>query len=246
MSSRVLLIHSGGLTSRQWRKLGADLAPNHDVLIPDLLGYGEQERWPAGQPFHFRDDVAHLANVLDGVPAHIVGHSYGGLLALQLALSHPGVIRSIAVYEPVAFGVLRDDAEARTEINKITAYAPDEHGHDEAWLRGFVDWWQGPGVWATLSAKTQQSFRDVGWKLSQEVASLSADITDAGIYGTIHAATLLLAGAKTQPLELRVCEGLAAALPNATLTVFPEYGHMGPITHADEVNAVIADFVNSH
>ncbi len=246
MASRVLLIHSGGLTSRQWRKLGAVLEPNHDVLMPDLLGYGDRERWPVGKPFHFRDDVGHLANELDGVPAHIVGHSYGGLLALQLAISHPGLIRSIAVYEPVAFGILRDDTGAGRELSKITAYVPDRDGNDEAWLAGFVDWWQGPGVWATLSAKSQQSFRDVGWKLSQEVASLSADHTDAGIYGTIHASTLLLAGANTQPVELRVCERLAVTLPNAKLTVFPELGHMGPVTHAEQVNAVIAAFVNSH
>ncbi len=246
MSSRVLLIHSGGLSSRQWRKLGELLSPDHDVVMPDLLGYGAQERWPIGKPFHFRDDVGHLANLLDGTRAHIVGHSYGGLLALQLALSHPGLIRTIAVYEPVAFGILRDDTGARSDILEITAYAPDDDGNDESWLTGFVDWWQGPGVWATLSPKTQQSFRDVGWKLSEEVASLSADHTDAGIYGTIHASTLLMAGAKTQPVELRVCERLAAALPNATLTVFPELGHMGPITAAAEVNAVIADFINRH
>src|SRR5688500_4532898 len=103
----VLLVHSGGFTSRQWRKLAALLAPDRRVLAPDLIGYAADTRWPVGEPFHFRQDLEALAAVLaDEPPAHVVGHSYGGFLALQLALIHPDRVRSLAVYEPVAFGIL--------------------------------------------------------------------------------------------------------------------------------------------
>jgi pimeloyl-ACP methyl ester carboxylesterase len=85
--------------SRQWRKLGQRLAPTHDVLAPDLIGYGG-DPWPPGKPFHFGQDVERLAGLLDR-PADVVGHSYGGLLALQLALAQPERVRSLALYEPV-------------------------------------------------------------------------------------------------------------------------------------------------
>ncbi|HSN28489.1 MAG TPA: alpha/beta fold hydrolase, partial [Kofleriaceae bacterium] len=98
---KALLIHSGGFGGRQWRKLGEVLAPTHEVLAPDLLGYGS-EPWPAGAPFHFRQDVERLAGLLGGEQADVVGHSYGGFLALQLALAHPELVRRIAVYDPVA------------------------------------------------------------------------------------------------------------------------------------------------
>src|SRR5437870_2621427 len=100
-STRVLLVHSGGFTSRQWRRLAEDLAKDHEVLAPDLIGYGA-EKWPIGEPFHFDRDVERLAALLGDEPAHLVGHSYGGLLVLQLALARPA--RSIAVFEPVTFG----------------------------------------------------------------------------------------------------------------------------------------------
>lgn len=243
MSGKVLLVHSGGLTSRQWRRLAQQLAPDHEVVMPDLIGYGAAPRWPVGTPFDFRRDVERLAELVGDVPTHLVGHSYGGLLVLQLALLRPGSVRSIAAYEPVTFGILGDDegdALARAEIARLPHYVPDERGVDEAWLAGFVEWWQGAGTWARLAPETQQGFRDVGWKLSQEVASLSADHTDRATYATITAPTLLLGGSATQPVELHVLRRLAAALPNATLTVFPGLGHMGPLTHGAQVNAAIA------
>lgn len=238
--SSVLLLHSGGLTSRQWRKLEERLAPHHRVLAPDLLGYGA-ERWPAGEPFHFRDDLAMLAMLLDE-PMHVVGHSYGGLLAFQLALAHPDAVRSIAAYEPVTFSVLDQpaDAAALAALDTICAFHPD---HPEHWLESFVDWWQGAGAWRALPATTRQTFLDVSWKLSQEVQSLTADRTGRARYATITAPTLILAGERTQPIELHTVQQLAQALPHATLRVFPGMGHMGPITHAAEINVAIAAFI---
>jgi pimeloyl-ACP methyl ester carboxylesterase len=234
----VLLIHSGGFTSRQWRRLAQQLAPAHDVLAPDLIGYGDPP-WPPGKPFHFTQDLERLAGML-GRPAGIVGHSYGGLLALQLALARPERVRSIAVYEPVAFGILGpDDADARDAL-ALPDYHPDAAGVDEAWLQAFVDWWNGPGAWAALAEPTRAGFRAVAWKVYQEVASLTVDTTDRARYATIAAPTLVMGGARTTLTERRTLERLAEALPDARLELFPDMGHMGPITHADVVNAAIA------
>jgi pimeloyl-ACP methyl ester carboxylesterase len=239
--SSVLLIHSGGFTSRQWRRLAAQLAPAHRVLAPDLIGYGPTP-WPTGAPFHFTEDVAMLAALLDE-PAHLVGHSYGGLLALQLALAHPARVRSIAVYEPVAFGILDEAADApyRDELAQLPAYHPDADGADEAWLAAFVDWWNGAGAWAQLAEPTKQAFRRVGWKVSQEVASLLADRTDRAGYARITAPTLLLGGEQSPAAERRVLAKLAAALPRATSRSFAGVGHMAPITHAALVNDAILE-----
>lgn len=249
----VLFIHSTGFTSRQWRKLAALVAPTHPVVAPDLIGYGASAPWPTGKPFHFREDVSWLASHIDGatptpIRVHLVGHSDGGLLALQLALAHPGWIRSISVYEPVSFGVLdeRTDAEARRILDRVRRpFDATREGADEAWLADFVDWWNGPGAWAALPEPTKASFRSVGWKASEEVRTLSSDTTSLGTYATIAAPTLLLGGSETPMPERRVVEKLASALPNAALRIFEGAGHMGPITHAEAVNQAIADHIGS-
>jgi len=239
----VLMIHSGGFTSRQWRKLAAVLEPRFHVLAPDLLGYGDSGAWPDGEPFHFWQDVELLESLLDGQPAHLVGHSYGAFLALKLALQRPELVRSIAAYEPVAFGVLDEveDADARSALDLVKrVWEPDASGTDEAWLRGFVDWWNGAGAWERLGEETRASFRAVGWKLFQEVMTLGADTTDRATYATIAVPTLLLAGERTPLTERRVVERLGDALPCATVRFLPGAGHMGPITHTAVVNEAIA------
>lgn len=239
----VLMIHSGGFTSRQWRKLAAELAPRFRVLAPDLLGYGDAGAWPDGEPFHFRQDLALLESLLDGEPAHLVGHSYGGFLALQLALQRLELVRSIAAYEPVAFGVLDEveDADARLALGTVRRqWEPDAGGTDEAWLREFVEWWNGAGAWERLGEETRNAFRAVGWKLFQEVMTLAAAETDRATYATISVPTLLLGGERSPLTERRVLERLGALLPRATVRLLPGAGHMGPITHTPIVNEAIA------
>ena len=246
--TRALLVHSGGLSARQWRRLGEALAPTCEVIAPELLGYGGIA-WPVGEPFHFRQDVDALAQRLGaGESAHVVGHSYGGFLALQLALAHPECVRSLALYEPVAFGVLDGAAAADVDARRALAgFAPYRAGPDpdEAWLASFVDWWNGPGAWAALAEPVRASFRAVAWKLSEEVRSLVADRTPAATYATITVPTLLLGGMRSPAAEQRTLARLAAVMPRATLTLFPELGHMGPITHAALVDAAIVAHIRA-
>ena len=165
-----LLVHSGGFTGRQWRKLGELLAPTHDVLAPDLIGYGANP-WPAGEPFHFRQDVERLAGLLRGRRADVVGHSYGGFLALQLALAHPELVDRIAVYDPVAFNVLTAEQRATRLLPAPRALRAGRGRRRRGVARRVRRLVERPRRVGQLPAPTTQAaFRAVGWKLSQEVA----------------------------------------------------------------------------
>jgi pimeloyl-ACP methyl ester carboxylesterase len=231
---KALLIHSGGFTSRQWRKLSELLGTAFDVIAPDLLGYAQP--WPDGEPFHFRQDLDYLETLLTE-PMHLVGHSYGGFLALQLAVRQPDKVRSIAAYEPVAFGVL-DEIEDADAVEKLHLVSREWTG--DPWLAGFVDWWNGRGAWDRMNEETRNAFRSVGWKVYQEVMSLGADRTPAAAYRSITAPTLIMSGELTPLPSRRVAQRLVQTLPDARLRIFEGVGHMGPISHAAAVNEEIA------
>lgn len=264
--SPVLLLHSSGMSSRQWRSLADRLADapgtgaGFRTIAPDFLGSGANPRWPDREPFHFDLDVreiAHLAHDL-GEPVHLVGHSYGGLVALTLARLHPSLVRSLSLYEPVAFGVLYDpgssppgvastssgtlpEAEALADLARSTLDLGSDRGAggDATWLEAFIDYWNGGGTWAALPEATRKGFLAVGRKVYLEVSSLLADRTRAAAYKHVETKTLILSGERSPIAARRVAEILASALPNARLDVVSGAGHMGPITHGARVNDAI-------
>lgn len=240
-----LLLHSGGLSGRQWRRLALALEPHMRVVVPDLLGYGASDAWPNGEPFHFDQDLAALEVLMEDLPAplHLVGHSYGGLLALKLALRHRERIGRLALFEPVAFGVLDEtrDADAIANLTSVNLeWTPEgDAAFDERWLREFVEWWNGRGAWDVLTGDVRETFRRSGWKVYQEVLALGADRTPQDAYHALSSNVLLLSGGRTPLAEQRVVQRLAEALPNARVQTFDKLGHMAPVTHADAVNEAI-------
>jgi pimeloyl-ACP methyl ester carboxylesterase len=248
----VVLLHSGGMSGRQWRRLAELLAATHRVVAPDFLGSGQNPPWPGDAPFHFDADVSEVAAVVDslgGGPLHLVGHSYGGLIAATLARQRPQDVRSLALYDPVAFGVLQGpppDAVGLADLDRAAldpVFLDDALGGGERWFQAFVDYWNGPGAWAAMPPAARDPFLKVGRKVYFEVRSLLKDRTPASAYAVIRAPTLLLTGEKTPPAGQRVGAVLASALPSARLETVAGAGHMGPLTHAANVNARIAGHI---
>jgi pimeloyl-ACP methyl ester carboxylesterase len=241
----VLALHSSGMSGRQWRKLASSLSARHQVVLPDFLGCGGNPPWPADQPFHFSQDVAALAELTAQLPpAHVVGHSYGGFIASVYARRHPERVRSLSLYDPVAFGVLHDAADAigladLARAERTPGFFDAGQGGDEAWMRTFVDYWQGEGAWAALPAEFRAGMLRVGKKVFYEVTTLLADRTPRADYAELRIPSLLLTGERSPPAARRVVALLADALHGRSSAITGA-GHMGPISHPDAVNAAIA------
>src|SRR5690348_9869377 len=111
----VLLLHATASSSAQWFDLAGVLRANCHVVAPDLYGYGETDPWPGNRPFALSEEAALADAVLprDGRPVHLVGHSYGGAVALRFALQQPERLRSLVLIEPVAFHLLWGDTADR-------------------------------------------------------------------------------------------------------------------------------------
>jgi pimeloyl-ACP methyl ester carboxylesterase len=243
----VVLLHSSGMSGDQWRRTAEHLVNGGArAIVPDLLGSGRSAPWPAGKPFSFQDDVAIVQSLLqrlDG-PVHLVGHSYGGLIALRAAALDPARVRSIALYDPVAFGVLdadvAADAEGVADLARVRFGWGETDAEHEAFLRGFVDYWGGEGAWPKLRDTARAEFTRVGWIVHEGARTLSAETTRADAYRSLRFPALLVTGEHSPPAAQRVVARLGEALPGGRVERIAGAGHMGPLTHGKQLNELLS------
>jgi pimeloyl-ACP methyl ester carboxylesterase len=252
----VVFLHSSGMSGDQWRRTAASVVTGGArAIVPDLLGSGRSPPWPDGKPFGFRDDVELVGRLLEqiGRPAHLVGHSYGGVVALQVALqaalqaalqSAPAprpLVRSIALYDPVVFGVLRpDDVEGLADIDRISFQWGETPIARETWLQSFVDYWGGGGAWSRLRDSVRAEFARVAWVVHEGARSLRDDATPLEGYAALKVPALVMTGEHSPVAARHAVERLGEALPGARLERFAGAGHMGPLTHVARFNELLA------
>lgn len=122
--TQILAVH--GLTGhgRRWQTLAVRHLPEFAVAAPDLIGHGRSS-WAA--PWSIDANVAALAELLDG-PAMVVGHSFGGAVALHLAAARPDLVSALVLLDP-AVGL---DGERMREIADDMLASPDYTDRAEA------------------------------------------------------------------------------------------------------------------
>lgn len=243
-----VLLHSSMSSRSQWSALMAQQQNGLRCIAPDLLGYGKS---PFPDPaihavFSLEHEVQAILATLDGQlqadePFHLIGHSYGGATALRLARRFPQRILSLTLFEPVAFHLLARENPARAEIAAVIARI-DSAASPRDGAEAFIDYWNGAGAFAALPDAMQQRFTGQIAKVRLDFVALLGELATLADMAALDVPTLVLFG-RDGPLSTRtVAEELTAALPRAVMRRTPG-GHMAPLTHAADVNAVIAQFL---
>jgi pimeloyl-ACP methyl ester carboxylesterase len=131
---RVVLIHGSVGNAEAWAPVRPALQQQFGVLAPNRGGYPPG---PLLERIDFERQAAELAPLL-GDEAHLVGHSYGGVIALLIAAAHPDRIRSLTVSEPPAFGLARGNPIVDELVARMAEHF--EHGPREprAFAEGFL------------------------------------------------------------------------------------------------------------
>jgi pimeloyl-ACP methyl ester carboxylesterase len=131
---RVVLTHgSVGNGPATWSAL-QPLAERFDLVVPNRGGYPPN---PPLSRIDFDEQADELAPLLaDG--AHLVGHSYGGVISLLIAARHPESVRSLTVSEPPAFGVARGRPEVEKLVADLDAFFQAGPREPAAFLAGFL------------------------------------------------------------------------------------------------------------
>jgi pimeloyl-ACP methyl ester carboxylesterase len=240
-------LHCSGADAGQWRSLAGALGSGYEVLTPEHYGCETSGPWSGEHAFTLADEAARAIELVDQSTekVHLVGHSYGGGVALHVALARPHRIASMALYEPSAFHLLRQiepGAEAYAEIAGVEwrvcqgVLTGDHRGA----VAAFVDYWSRPGTWEAIRPAAQTALIRWAPKGPLEFRALINEPTPASAYRGLDFPVLILRG-EHAPMPTRViAQGLSELLPASRLLVIDGAGHMGPLTHANEVSALVA------
>ncbi|MEJ6021729.1 alpha/beta fold hydrolase [Ramlibacter sp. PS4R-6] len=248
----VVLLHSSASSPRQWTDLVEMLRRDFRVLAVEFHGHGLRPDWPHQRRMTLADDAALAVPLLELTGgAHVIGHSYGGAVALKLACMHPRLVHGVVAYEPVLFRILADDAahpEHMLVVQRVAAGMRErvEAGHPGHAARLFVDFWSGAGTWNAMPAKQQQVVELRMPSVVRHFDALFGEPFARDALAHMAMPMLFLSGSRTTNVARRIAQLLRATLPLAEHEEMPGLGHMGPITHAHHVNERIRQFLKPH
>ncbi len=245
----VVLIHCSSASGTEWNSLCELLAGEFRRVVPDQWSCGASDPWHGCSAFTLAEEAAPVLAIIDriGTPVHLVGHSYGGGVALRVARERPEMIRSLTLVEPSAFHLLRrGGARERRLFREIAGVA---HAVVRAVTSGdywggmgrFVDYWNGEGAWAALAHEARIKLSQRLGKVALDFQALFEEPAHLADYAALTAPTLILCGERSPAPSRRIVEMLADAMPNARVKRIPGAGHMSPLTHRDHVNTAIRD-----
>lgn len=241
----VVLLHSSMASKKQWKSLVERLAPRWRVLAIDLHGYGDAPPAPEDPAFGLAHEATRVLSILDerlpaGTPWHLVGHSYGGGVALRVAHARPAQVLSMALYEPTAFHLVApefasDLAEVRAVARMAATHVPD----DRVLRTGrFLDFWNGPGYFEQLPESRRAQFVPLLPKVALDFRGLFGDPLRPADHAYLGVPATLIGGRHSPRCTHRVIEALAGAWPQAAVR-WVDAGHMGPLTHPGPVNDLL-------
>ncbi|MEB3734024.1 alpha/beta hydrolase [Halopseudomonas pachastrellae] len=244
----LMLIHGSGpgVTAwANWRLVMPELAKQRRVIAPDMLGFGYSER-PANPDYQRDVWVEHAIGVLDALgieQADLVGNSFGGGIALALAIRYPQRVRRLVLMGSVGVSFPITDG-----LDRVWGYEPsfqtmrslmDTFAYDRALV---TDELAELRYQASIRPGFQESFAQMFPAPRQRwvdgLASNEADIR------AVQHETLVIHGREDQVIPLQASLQLAQLIPNAQLHVYGHCGHWTQIEHAGRFARLVEDFLN--
>ncbi len=243
----VILLHSSGTGREQWRRLTKQIAHRYRLIAVNQMGYGETSAWPATRAQTLADQarlVETIAATIDG-PLSLIGHSFGGAVAMKAALALQERIRCLVLFEPNVFYLLamHGNHGAYAEIKAVRDHfkRQGENGDWESVAADFIDHWNGKGTWAAVNESRRAALLRAMTHAFHEWDSVFDETTPVEAWAPLAERTDVIVSANTRASIHGIAEILRNNLAGVSYVEIPEGGHMAPVTRPDLVNPVLID-----
>jgi pimeloyl-ACP methyl ester carboxylesterase len=244
----IVLVPGSCSTGAAWRPVVTALRDRFRCVTTSLLGYGETAERRSPQDA----SISHEAELLEAVirrtgePVHLVGHSFGGLVSLAVALRRQVPLQSLVVIEAPAVELLheRGEHELYGQFRQMTdAYFSSFEAGDPEAIGPMIDFYGGPGTFASWPHGVR----------AYAIETTPVNILDwQSAYGfpfparaleAIDTPTLVLCGAASHAAVQRANVLISESVRAAALTKIAGAAHFMIVTHASKIAGLIAEHV---
>jgi pimeloyl-ACP methyl ester carboxylesterase len=224
---KVVMLHSALGDSRLWHRQAAALSAEHEVVTPDLPGWGDSPL--PTEPFSFVDAV------VEHLPGALVGNSFGGAVALRTALAHQDLVSRLVVVAP---GLPTWDWSEEMRAYWAEEEAAWEAGDYDRATQVNLDFWVKPEHFEEVRPQQRRAIElqsaheepEVRWPEPAPLESLAIP-------------TLVVVGDEDKPDFRAIAQHLAEHIPGSELAVVEGAGHLVGLDQPDELNALLLSFL---
>jgi pimeloyl-ACP methyl ester carboxylesterase len=248
----VVLLHSSVTGNQQWRGAALAFKGYRRVIAPNLFGYGETSAWTGPSVQKISDQAALVCAVLEQVegPIDLVGHSFGALVALEVAAALGYRVGRIIVFEPNPFALLDRPKYADTfaEVRKLYGQmrAHSLRGDWFAVAEPFVDYFSGDGSWAAMPVERRSALAASLAPTVHEWDAVMDPELRVSRWEQVTAPALLMWASDTRPALLAIAKMLIHKYPSWECEEIKRGGHMGPLSRPRIFNAHVERFLGGH
>lgn len=223
----IVCIHGAGSSALMWGKAVGELARLGRVIAYDRRGCARSER---PEPYEHTsvaeqaDDAAALLDALAATSAVVIGRSYGGAVAIDLALRYPDRVQALVLLEGDALSLSPAALEWTKAIRDRLRRVAAQDGLD-AVFEAAIGEFLGEGAWDSFPDQVRRMLTKNGPALLAELEYVDEAMPDASAFATIGQPALLVAASESPPEQGEMTEAMASVIPKAS-TALVGGGHL--------------------
>lgn len=242
----LVLIHAGIAHLGMWEAQMPAFTSHFRVIRHDVRGFGETPDPPGQYTDH--EDLKSLLDLLGVTRAHVLGISHGGRIAIDFALTYPGVVERLVLIAPGLGGFHGEDDPYTKEMSAKVEQALEVGDKDLAAEIEARVWVDGP---SRAPEQVDAAFRRRALAMIRSTVELGIGEGEGDIarppaaerLAEIQAPTLLIVGEEDVPVMFDVVRALEAGIPNLKRVDMPGTAHLPPMEKPDEFDQIVLDFL---
>ena len=233
----VVFVHGGVSDHRTWQQQREAVSSRYRAISYTQRYFGTESWDKNGPKFSVQthaDDLAAFIRGLNAGPVHLVAWSYGGHIALSVALKNPDLVKSAFVFEPIVPSYVTEPAELKALGDDAAVLFPPivqavQAGDNAAATRRLIDAVaEREGYFAAQPASLQAIQLDSAGTMPLIVSAPPPPLISCAQLGQIAAPVVVARGELSRPVHRVVADGAARCLPAGRLVVIPKTRHMWP------------------